>query len=51
VPNLLQLPIFNDFKLYKIGDFVSLGNLAKGDVQEKADDLKKAFNLGIALGR
>ena len=43
--------IFDDFKLCKIGDFISRGNLGKGDVRKKPDDLKRAFDLGVVLGQ
>jgi multimeric flavodoxin WrbA len=40
---------FQDFKLRKIGDVTSMGNIPKGAVAEKEEDLKKAFDLGTKL--
>jgi len=38
-----------DFKIRRVGDVVSLGNLRPGAVAEKPDDLEKAFDLGVKL--
>jgi NAD(P)H-dependent FMN reductase len=40
---------FNDFKLRKVGDVTSLGNIPKGAVAEKAEELKKALEVGVKL--
>lgn len=42
--------IFDDFKLRKMGDCISTGNLAATDILRKEDDLKRAFALGVTLG-
>jgi multimeric flavodoxin WrbA len=39
----------NDFNLESAGNIISIGNFKEGDVAEKKDDLKKAFNLGLKL--
>jgi len=41
--------IFDDCKLMKIGDFISLGNIGKKEVLEKKGDLQKVFELGVKL--
>jgi multimeric flavodoxin WrbA len=38
-----------DFKIRRVGDVISLGNLKRGAVAEKKDDLKQAFDLGVKL--
>ena len=40
---------FNDFTLKKVGDVTSVGNIVKGDVAGKEEDLKKALALGMNL--
>lgn len=43
--------IFGDFKLRKMGDFISVGNLGPTDVLTKKDDLQRSFALGVRLGK
>jgi multimeric flavodoxin WrbA len=38
-----------DFKLLRAGNIISMNNLAKGDAGKNAEDLKKAFDLGVQL--
>ena len=38
-----------DFRLKLAGDVISLGNLDKQSVAERAEDLQKAFELGVKL--
>ncbi len=38
-----------DFKLLRAGNIISVNNLAKGDAGKNAEDLKKAFDLGVQL--
>lgn len=40
----------NDFRLQRVGNIISLGNAEKGEVANKNDDLRKAFDLGVHLG-
>jgi len=40
----------NDFRLQRVGNIISMGNAEKGEVANKRDDLKKAFDLGVHLG-
>ena len=40
----------NDFKLQRVGNIVSMGNAERGEVAEKKEDLRKAFDLGVHLG-
>lgn len=40
----------NDFKLQRVGNIVSMGNGERGEVAEKQEDLRKAFDLGVLLG-
>lgn len=40
----------NDFRLKRVGNVISMGNGEKGEVAQKEEDLKKAFDLGIHLG-
>ena len=40
----------NDFKLQRMGNIISMGNAEKGEVADKKEDLKKAFDLGVHLG-
>jgi multimeric flavodoxin WrbA len=40
-----------DFKLRKIGEVFSTGNLEKAQVNSKEDDLKWAFEIGVRLAR
>jgi len=40
----------NDFKLQRVGNVVSMGNGERGEVAEKKEDLRKAFDLGVHLG-
>ncbi|MBI5376427.1 MAG: flavodoxin family protein [Candidatus Schekmanbacteria bacterium] len=39
----------NDFRTTFVGDHMSLGNLKRGLVKERPDELQKAFNLGVRL--
>jgi len=39
----------NDFRLERVGNIISLGNTEKGEVAERKEDLKKAFELGVKL--
>jgi multimeric flavodoxin WrbA len=39
----------HDFRLHLAGNVVSLGNLEKGQVADKKQDLKNAFDLGVKL--
>ncbi|MBW1853348.1 MAG: flavodoxin family protein [Deltaproteobacteria bacterium] len=39
----------NDFRLRRIGDVISRGNLDEGAVAGKEEDLTKAFDLGVKL--
>ena len=43
--------VFGDYKLVKVGDFISLGNIDKGEVLNKEGDLERAFDVGVGLGR
>ena len=38
-----------DFKMRKVGEVISYGNLKKGEVADKKDDLQKAFDMGVKL--
>jgi multimeric flavodoxin WrbA len=38
-----------DFRIRRVGDVMSIGNLKKGVVADKKDELKKAFDLGVKL--
>ncbi len=38
-----------DFKLLRAGNIISVNNLAKGDAGKNAEDLKKAFDVGVKL--
>jgi hypothetical protein len=40
---------FIDFKLQRIGEVLSLGNISKDDVKGKKNDLDAAFTLGSIL--
>jgi len=40
---------FIDFKLIRVGEVISLGNISKGEVKEKKNDLDAAFTLGRIL--
>ncbi len=40
-----------DFHLKKVGEVFSAGNLMKAAVQEKPDDLQKAFAAGVRLAK
>jgi len=40
---------FIDFQLLRIGEVISLGNVTKGEVQDKENDLQAAFSLGTIL--
>jgi len=40
---------FVDFKLLRVGEVLSLGNIAKDDVKGKKNDLDAAFSLGTIL--
>lgn len=40
---------FIDFKLIRVGEVISLGNISKGEVNEKKNDLDAAFILGKIL--
>ena len=39
----------NDFSLGRVGNIISLGNARKGEVADKREDIKKAFDLGVKL--
>jgi multimeric flavodoxin WrbA len=39
----------HDFRLHLAGNVVSLGNLEKGQVADRKQDLKNAFDLGVQL--
>jgi multimeric flavodoxin WrbA len=39
----------NDFRLKSVGSIISMGNLEKGAVAENAQDLQRAFDLGLKL--
>lgn len=39
----------NDFRLLKVGDVFSYGNLEEKSVSKKEDDLQRAFDLGVKL--
>jgi multimeric flavodoxin WrbA len=39
----------HDFRLHLAGNIVSLGNLEKGRVADRKQDLKNAFDLGVQL--
>ena len=39
----------HDFRLQLAGNVISLGNLEKGQVADKKQDLKNAFDLGVKL--
>jgi multimeric flavodoxin WrbA len=41
----------NDFRLQKVGDVFSYGNLDANSVSEKKEDLDKAFTLGTLLAK
>jgi hypothetical protein len=38
-----------DFHLHKIGELLSIGNLQRAQVREKAADLAQAFEIGVRL--
>jgi len=40
---------FIDFKLIRVGEVISLGNISKEEVKEKRNDLDAAFRLGKIL--
>ena len=42
--------VFDDYKLVKVADFISLGNVEKGSVEKKKGDLERAFEVGVQLG-
>ncbi len=42
--------VFDDYKLIKVGDFISRGNVQKKEVLKKKRDLKSAFAVGVKLG-
>ena len=39
----------NDYRLKMVGNIISMGNLDKGEVAGREEDLKKAFDLGVKL--
>ena len=41
----------NDFRLHKVGDVFSYGNLEAHSASQKEEDLKKAFTLGTMLAK
>jgi multimeric flavodoxin WrbA len=40
---------FIDFQLLRVGEIISLGNVSKGEVNDKENDLQAAFSLGTIL--
>ena len=39
----------NDFRLQRVGSIISMGNTEKGEVADRKEDLRKAFDLGVHL--
>ena len=40
-----------DFRLKKIGEVFSTGNLEKGQVKEKTSDMQSAFSAGVKVAQ